>query len=36
MPRREVRSLIWRLLLRGVSAKALSQEFERLSTRAVS
>ncbi len=31
MPRQEVRGLLWRLLLRGVSADALTREFERLS-----
>lgn len=31
MPRHEVRGLLWRLLLRGVSADALTREFERLS-----
>ena len=31
MPRREVQDLLWRLLLRGVSVKALTHEFERLS-----
>jgi farnesyl-diphosphate farnesyltransferase len=31
MPRREVQGLLWRLLLRGVSVKALTREFERLS-----
>ena len=34
MPRREVQGLLWRLLLRGVSVKALTREFERLSTQA--
>ncbi len=32
MPRREVRALLWRLVLRGVSKPALLSEFERLST----
>ena len=32
MPRHEVRALLWRLLLRGVSADALTREFERLSS----
>ncbi len=31
MPRHEVRALLWRLLLRGVSANALTLEFARLS-----
>jgi farnesyl-diphosphate farnesyltransferase len=31
MPRHEVRALLWRLLLGGVSARALTREFERLS-----
>ena len=31
MPRQEVRALLWRLLLRGASARALAREFERLS-----
>jgi farnesyl-diphosphate farnesyltransferase len=31
MPRREVRALLWRLLLRGLSTHALTREFERLS-----
>ena len=34
MPRREVQGLLWRLLLRGVSVKALTREFERLSAQA--
>jgi farnesyl-diphosphate farnesyltransferase len=31
MPRHEVRALLWRLLLGGVSARVLTSEFERLS-----
>jgi farnesyl-diphosphate farnesyltransferase len=31
MPRHEVRALLWRLLLRGISTKALTDQFERLS-----
>lgn len=31
MPRREVRGLLWRLLLAGVSGRALQREFDRLS-----
>jgi farnesyl-diphosphate farnesyltransferase len=32
MPRSEVRALLWRLLLAGVSVQSLQREFDRLSS----